>query len=178
MNKLEPERRAPIFPVVLEAQEDLPSQVCEMRKSLVRLDTSLWCQAQCRHLPAVASHPGTAPTGDGAGPSSPESTHNTVQQRRTVWNTNPRQQGPQTSCLQAFRRPVSTPLQGQMGTCSLLTALAIWEILTPGFWGQLLIRGDLAGLWISVPLNYEEEETHSTAPAITFAAGVHTVSCS
>lgn len=55
-----------------------------------------------------------------------------------------------------------------MGTSSLLTALAIWEILTPGFWGQLLICGDLAGLWISVPLNYEEEKTLHlpTAPAI------------
>ena len=70
MNKLEPEPSAPIFPVILAAEEDLPLQVCKMRKNL---DGTQVCalqgspkffpegkgrsQRQWRYLPALASLP-------------------------------------------------------------------------------------------------------------------------
>lgn len=183
MNKLEPEPSAPIFPVILAAEEDLPLQVCKMRK---HLDWTQVCalqgspkffqegkgssQGQWRDLPALVSLPWIVPTWDRVGSSSSESTHDTVLNTGQTEHKSQAAKASKTSCPQAFRMPVGTPLQGQMGTYSWLRALVIWEISTPGLWGHLQMCGDLASVWISVPLSYKEGKIHLCLQQLTFAA--------
>lgn len=86
MGKLELEPRASTFPVVLAAEEGLPTQVCKMqKKNLVRLHTCLWSAEKPRGIPEgggsdmASSYLLFPPTsGDSAGPESPGFNHNTA----------------------------------------------------------------------------------------------------
>lgn len=130
-------------------------------------------QGQWRYLPALAYLPWIFPTRDRVGSSSSESTHDTVLNNTEQTGTQiPGSKASKASCAQAFRMPVGTPLQGQMGTYSLLRASVIWKISTPGLWGHLQMCGDLPGVWISVPLSYKEGKIHSVPPAINICCWV------
>ena len=98
----------------------------------LRLDTSLQSAGRPRGFPErerelpsditgtylLASHPGiTLTSGDGVSHSAPGSTHNTALKHVEQTGTQiPGSEAPKISYLQAFKRRVSIPLQGQMAT--------------------------------------------------------------